>query len=83
MCLVKHTKARSLIEAPFYLRAYFLHSAVEFAYLRCFNSFLTLKDLDLNEKRVNKEKRNYCVKRLKRHSGQLRSKSHGNLGCLS
>jgi len=50
-------KNRSLTEAPFYLRAYFLHSAVEFAYLRCFNSFLTLKDLDLNERRVNKEKR--------------------------
>jgi len=50
-------KNRSPTEAPFYLRAYFLHSAVEFAYLRCFNSFLTLKDLDLDERRVNKEKR--------------------------
>jgi hypothetical protein len=48
-------KNRSLTEAPFYLRAYFLHSAVEFAYLRRFNSLVTLKDLD--EGRVNKEKR--------------------------
>jgi len=53
---------RSLNDAPFYLRAYFLHSAVEFAYLRCFNSFLTLKDLDLNEKRVKKEKRELLCK---------------------
>jgi hypothetical protein len=50
-------KERPFIEAPFYLRAYFLHSAVELAYLNRFNSFLTLKDLDLNEKRVKKEKR--------------------------
>jgi len=48
-------KNRSLTEAPFYLRAYFLHSAVEFAYLRCFNNLVTLRDLD--EGRVNKEKR--------------------------
>jgi hypothetical protein len=46
---------RSLTEMPFYLRAYFLHSAVEFAYLRCFNNLVTLGDLD--EGRVNKEKR--------------------------
>jgi len=46
---------RSLTEVPFYLRAYFLHSAVEFAYLRCFNNLVTLRDLD--EGRVNKEKR--------------------------
>ena len=46
---------RSLKEVPFYLRAYFLHSAVEFAYLRCFNNLVTLGDLD--EGRVNKEKR--------------------------
>jgi hypothetical protein len=32
-----------------------LHSAVEFAYLRCFNSFITLGDLD--EGLVNNEKR--------------------------
>ena len=55
-------KERALIEAPFYLRAYFLHSAVEFAYLRCFNSLVTLKDLDLNERRVNKEKRKLLCK---------------------
>jgi len=55
-------KARSLIEAPFYLRAYFLYSAVEFAYLRCFNSLVTLKDLDFNERRVNKEKRKLLCK---------------------
>ena len=55
-------KERSLNDAPFYLRAYFLHSAVEFAYLRCFNSFLTLKDLDLDERRVNKEKRELLCK---------------------
>jgi hypothetical protein len=48
-------KERALKDAPFYLRAYFLHSAVEFACLRCFNSPLTLKDLD--EGRVKKEKR--------------------------
>jgi hypothetical protein len=48
-------KNRPLTEAPFYIRAYFLHSAVEFAYLRCFNSFITLGDLD--EGLVNKEKR--------------------------
>jgi hypothetical protein len=58
----KKHKARSLIEAPFYLRAYFLHSAVEFAYLNRFNSFLTLKDLDPNEKRVKKEKRELLCK---------------------
>jgi hypothetical protein len=46
---------RSLTEVPFYLRAYFLHSAVEFAYLRCFNNLVTVGDLD--EGRVNKEKR--------------------------
>jgi hypothetical protein len=46
---------RSITEMPFYLRAYFLHSAVEFAYLRCFNNLVTLGDLD--EGRVNKEKR--------------------------
>ena len=55
-------KNRSLMEAPFYLRAYFLHSAVEFAYLRCLNSFLTLKDLDLDERRVKKEKRELLCK---------------------
>jgi hypothetical protein len=55
-------KERSLNDAPFYLRAYFLHSAVEFAYLRCFNSFLTLKDLDLDERRVKKEKRELLCK---------------------
>ncbi len=55
-------KERSLIEAPFYIRAYFLHSAVELAYLNCFNSFLTLKDLDPNEKRVKKEKRELLCK---------------------
>ena len=53
-------KNRSLMEAPFYLRAYFLHSAVEFAYLRCFNSLVTLKDLD--EGRVKKEKRGLLCK---------------------
>jgi hypothetical protein len=55
-------KERSLNDAPFYLRAYFLHSAVELAYLRRFNSFLTLKDLDLNERRVKKEKRELLCK---------------------
>jgi len=55
-------KEKSLTEAPFYLRAYFLHSAVELAYLNRFNSFLTLKDLDLNEKRVKKEKRKLLCK---------------------
>jgi hypothetical protein len=53
----KNTKIKY---APFYLRAYFLHSAVEFAYLRCFNSLLTLKDLD--EGRVKKEKRKLLCK---------------------
>jgi hypothetical protein len=48
-------KNRSLTEAPFYLRAYFLHSAVEFAYLICFNNLVTIGDLD--EGRVNKKKR--------------------------
>jgi hypothetical protein len=55
-------KERPLNDAPFYLRAYFLHSAVELAYLERFNSFLTLKDLDLNEKRVKKEKRGLLCK---------------------
>jgi len=36
-------KNRSLMETPFYLRAYFLHSAVEFAYLRCLNSLVILR----------------------------------------
>ncbi len=53
-------KERSLNDAPFYLRAYFLHSAIEFAYLRCFNSLVTLKDL--HEGRVNKEKRKLLCK---------------------
>ena len=53
-------KNRSLMEAPFYIRAYFLHSAVEFAYLRCFNSLVTLKDLDASS--VNKEKRKLLCK---------------------
>jgi len=51
----KTYKERSFEEAPFYLRAYFLHSAVEYAYLNCFNRFLTIKDLDRGI--VNKEKR--------------------------
>jgi len=55
-------KKQPLTEAPFYIKAYFLHSAVEFAYLRCFNSLLTLKDLDLNEKRIKKEKRGLLCK---------------------
>jgi hypothetical protein len=50
----------SLMETPFYLRAYFLHSAVEFAYLICFNSLVTLEDLD--EGRVKKEKRGLLCK---------------------
>jgi hypothetical protein len=53
-------KNRSLMEAPFYLRAYFLHSAVELAYLRRFNSFFTLKDLD--EGLIKKEKREILCK---------------------
>jgi len=53
-------KNRSLMEAPFYIRAYFLHSAVEFAYLRCFNSLVTLKDLDASS--VDKEKRKLLCK---------------------
>jgi hypothetical protein len=56
----KTYKTRPLTEAPFYLRAYFLHSAIEFAYLRCFNSLLTLDDL--LEGRVNKEKRKILCK---------------------
>jgi hypothetical protein len=52
---VKRYKERTLEDAPFYLRAYFLHSAVEFAYLRCINNLLSLKDLE--EGRVKKEKR--------------------------
>ena len=56
----KKYKERSLKDAPFYIRAYFLHSAIEFAYLRCFNSLLTLKDLDKG--RVNKEKRKLLCK---------------------
>jgi len=55
-------KNRSSMEVPFYIGAYFLHSAIEFAYLRCFNSLLTLKDLDPNEKRVKKEKRKLLCK---------------------
>jgi len=58
-------KKRSLMEAPFYLRAYFLHSAIELAYLRRFNSLLTFNDLDLNEKRVKKEKRGLLCKAAK------------------
>jgi hypothetical protein len=53
-------KNRPLTEAPFYLRAYFLHSAAEFAYLRCFNSLVTIDDLV--EGRVNKEKRKMLCK---------------------
>jgi hypothetical protein len=48
-------KKRPLTEAPFYIKAYFLHSAVEFAYLRCFNGLIILGDLDGGI--VNKEKR--------------------------
>jgi len=59
----KKYKKRSFKYAPFYLRAYFLHSAVEFAYLRCFNSLLTLKDLD--DGRVKKEKRKLLCKAAK------------------
>jgi len=56
----KTYKNNPLTKAPFYLRAYFLHSAIEFAYLRCFNSLLTLDDL--LEGRVNKEKRKILCK---------------------
>jgi len=56
----KTYKNNPLTKAPFYLRAYFLHSAIEFAYLRCFNSLLTLDDL--MEGRVNKEKRKILCK---------------------
>jgi hypothetical protein len=56
----KTYKNRPFTEPPFYLRAYFLHSAVEFAYLRCFNSLVTLDDLDAG--RVNKEKRKILCK---------------------
>jgi len=55
-------KNRTLKSEPFYLRAYFLHSAVELAYLSRFNSLLTLNDLDLSEKRVKKEKRKLLCK---------------------
>jgi hypothetical protein len=55
-------KSKALSDAPFYLRAYFLHSAVELAYLTRFNSLLTLSDLDLNEKRVKKGKRRLLCK---------------------
>jgi uncharacterized membrane protein SirB2 len=56
-------KSRSLKDAPFYLRAYFLHSAIAFAYLRCLNSLLTLRDLE--EGRVNKEKRKLLRKSVR------------------
>jgi len=56
----KKYKERALKDAPFYIKAYFLHSAVEFAYLRCFNSLLTLKDLD--DGRVKREKRKLLCK---------------------
>ena len=59
----KKYKKRSFKDAPFYLRAYFLHSAVEFAYLRCFNSLLSLKDLD--DGRVKKEKSKLLYKAAK------------------
>jgi hypothetical protein len=57
---IKAYKERSFEEAPFYLRAYFLHSAVEYAYLNCFNGFLTIKDLDRGI--VNEEKRKLLSK---------------------
>jgi len=60
--LNKLYKERPLSEAPFYLRAYFLHSAVEFAYLQCLNRFVEDKDDDL---RVSREEQKLLSKATK------------------
>jgi len=52
--LKKMYKEQPLSEAPFYLRAYFLHSAVEFAYLQCLNRLVEDRE---DELRVSKEEK--------------------------
>jgi hypothetical protein len=60
--LRKLYEKRSSSEAPFYLRAYFLHSAVEFAYLQCLNQLVEDRDDDL---RVSKEEQKLLRKATK------------------
>jgi hypothetical protein len=60
--LRKLYKERPLSEAPFYLRAYFLHSAVEFAYLKCLNQLVADEG---DELRVSKEERKLLRKATK------------------
>ncbi len=60
--LKKLYEERPLSEAPFYLRAYFLHSAVEFAYLQCFNRLVGDKNDDLS---VSKEEQKLLRKAAK------------------
>jgi hypothetical protein len=55
-------KERPLSEAPFYLRAYFLHSVVEFTYLQCLNRLVEDRDDDL---RVTKEEQKLLRKATK------------------
>jgi hypothetical protein len=60
--LRKLYEERPLSEAPFYLRAYFLHSAAEFAYLQCLNQLVEDRDDDL---RVSKEEQKLLRKATK------------------
>ena len=60
--LRKLYKERPLSEAPFYLRAYFLHSAVEFAYLQCLNRLVEDRE---DELRVSKEEKKLLRKATK------------------
>jgi len=60
--LRKLYEERPLSEAPFYLRAYFLHSAVEFVYLQCLNQLVEDRDDDL---RVSKEEQKLLRKATK------------------
>ncbi len=60
--LRKLYKEQSLNKVPFYLRAYFLHSATEFAYLQCLNKLVEDRDDDL---RVSKEEQKILRKATK------------------
>jgi hypothetical protein len=60
--LRKLYKELPLSKAPFYLRAYFLHSAVEFAYLQCLNRLVEDRD---DELRISKEEKKLLRKATK------------------
>ena len=52
-------KARPLDEEPFYLRAYFLSNAIEYAYLRCFNRLIMFRGFN-NLKASAEERKLIC-----------------------